>query len=75
MVTADVRLLAREYGRDAMLELVRLVKEGKAEGTRVAAIKELLDRGYGKSPQPLTGDDDPSASPIRMTVEWLPPQG
>lgn len=34
---------------------------------RVAAIKELLDRGYGKVTQPLSGDDD--APP--MKVRWI----
>jgi hypothetical protein len=54
--TADVRLLARSHGPAAIAELVRLSTKACSEGVRVAAIKELLDRGYGKSPQPLTGD-------------------
>jgi hypothetical protein len=36
----------------------------EAEATRVAAIKELLDRGYGKAAQPLSGED--GNSPIAM---------
>ena len=35
-----------------------------AEATRVAAIKELLDRGYGKPTQPLSGED--ATSPVLL---------
>lgn len=73
--TRDIRLLAREHAPEALLELARLARKAESEGARVAAIKEILDRAYGRSPQPLTGDTDPDAQPIRMTVEWLPAQG
>jgi ABC-type xylose transport system substrate-binding protein len=35
------------------------------EGTRVAAIKELIDRGYGKATQPITGED---GGPLALMV-------
>ena len=62
-VTAEVRELAGKYGPDAIKALAKLAglsmdAEGKAESeaARVAAIKELLDRAYGKSAQPIDGD-------------------
>lgn len=65
--TADVRLLARDYCKAAMDELGRLATKANSEQARVAAIKELLDRGYGKSPQPLVGDE--FGDPIRHIIE------
>ena len=72
--TADVRLLAQQYGPDAMRELARLASKANSETARVAAIKELLDRGYGRSPQPLQVGGDPEGVPIANTFTWLPPQ-
>jgi hypothetical protein len=49
----------------------------ESEAARVAAAREILDRAYGKSAQPLTGGDEDDAS-IRvapdlsgLTVEQL----
>jgi hypothetical protein len=39
---------------DAFAELARLAKHSKSEQVRIAAIKEILDRAYGKSQQPLS---------------------
>lgn len=58
----DVKLLAQSFGPAAIEKLAELAgllpkKEAASnEQTRVAAIKELLDRGYGKSAQPIIGD-------------------
>ncbi len=49
VVTASVKALAQKYGPEAMAELARLAREAESESARVAAIKELLDRGYGKA--------------------------
>jgi hypothetical protein len=62
--TADIKALAREYSDSAIKELARLATSAKGEAARVAAIRELLDRAYGKSTQPISGDND--APPIRI---------
>lgn len=49
--TADVRALAGQYGPDAIKELARLAVEAESEPARVSAIKEILDRAYGRSVQ------------------------
>jgi hypothetical protein len=54
-VTAEIREIARQYGPEAIAELARLAKHALSEQARVAAIKELFDRGYGRSVQPLVG--------------------
>src|SRR6202158_1828433 len=46
--TADVKALAQSYGPEAVKELARLALNAQSEQARVAAIKEILDRAYGK---------------------------
>ena len=61
-VTAEIRSLAQPYGpaivrRFAELAgLVRGVRPSENEATVVAAMKELLDRGYGKPRQAVDLD-------------------
>ncbi len=50
-VIGDLRELAREYAPEAFKELARLAVKAKSEAVRVVAIRELLDRGYGKPAQ------------------------
>ena len=50
-ITADVRALAQEYGEDAIRELATILTTSENHSARIAAAKELLDRGYGKSKQ------------------------
>lgn len=73
-VTAEIRSIARVHGPDAIAQLVRLMTKSKSEMARIAAAKELLDRGYGKSTQPLSGDPDkPSAFPDRIEFVVVKP--
>jgi len=51
----EVKELARQYGPEAIAELARLAIKAESEAARVAAIKELLDRGYGRAVQPIEG--------------------
>ena len=46
--TGDVKALAQSYGPRAIREIAKIAKETKNEQTRLAAWRELLDRGYGK---------------------------
>lgn len=62
---AEVRELARAHCPDVIAELARLALKAKSEAARVAAIRELLDRGYGKSVQAIdvgTQEGDPFAA-------------
>lgn len=58
-ITSDIRALAQEYGEDAIRELATILTTSENHSARIAAAKELLDRGYGKSKQSveLTGED------------------
>lgn len=51
--TADIKALAQVHASKAMTELARLATEAESEAARVAAIKELFDRGFGKAKQDL----------------------
>jgi hypothetical protein len=49
--TGEIKALARSYAPAAMKELARLSVKAESEQARVAAIKELFDRGFGKATQ------------------------
>jgi hypothetical protein len=56
-VVAEVKELAREYTAEAIQTLVSIMTNTKAApAARVSAANALLDRGYGKPPQHLTGE-------------------
>ena len=56
-VGADVRALAVSYAPSVIAELGRLAIQAESEQARVSAAKEILDRAYGKAPQPLDHSD------------------
>jgi hypothetical protein len=53
-----LRALARAHAAEAITELARLAIHARSETARIAAIRELLDRGYGKPTQFLAADND-----------------
>ena len=55
-IIEDIRDLAREHTETAINALVHIAESGKQESARVAAASALLDRGWGKPTQPLSGD-------------------
>jgi hypothetical protein len=56
--TREIREIARIHGPDAIAELARLALNSEHDAVRVMAIRELLDRGYGKSRQSIDIDLD-----------------
>ena len=75
-VIAELRDLARQHAPAAIEELARLAVKARSETARIAAIKELLDRGYGKARQPLVGEcEDRDNVDHDIRVEFvLPPK-
>lgn len=49
--TAEVKALALQYSAEAIRELAKLGRKAKSEQARVAAWREVLDRGVGKPAQ------------------------
>lgn len=54
--TADIKALAMTHAAVAMTELARLATGAESEAARVAAIKELFDRGFGRPKQSVEVD-------------------
>ncbi len=52
--TADIKALARKYGPAALQTLESIMQRSESDAAKVAAAKELLDRGHGKAPQDTT---------------------
>ena len=52
-VVGEIQELARQRAPEAIVELARLSTKAKSETARIAAIRELLDRGYGKARQSM----------------------
>ena len=46
--TVEIKELARRYALIAVRELARLAIKAQSEQARIAACKEILDRGYGR---------------------------
>lgn len=72
-VTADVRALAQQYGPKALAVLAKIMEsEEQPAAARVSACKELLDRGFGKSPQPIAADTAKVAEVFQKIIEAQP---
>ena len=72
-VTLEVRELALKHGPSALKNLVTLSQKAKSESVRLAAIREVLDRAYGRSPQAmeimnLTPEELPSDDEIATAI-------
>ena len=83
--TADIKALAQQHGPKAIANLARLAgfmvdEDGKpiagaeSEQARIAATKELLDRGYGKAVQPQAGPDGESNPVVEVIYRWQAPE-
>ena len=65
---AGLREKIRGHGDELVDYLLDLARNAETENTRVAAIRELLDRGFGKPTQPVDGDGE--GGPIHLTIGW-----
>jgi hypothetical protein len=67
--------IAQRFGLDAIQRLADLAGLGApgavadTHSTQVLAIRELLDRGYGKATQPIGGEE---GKPLIVQVDWAP---
>ena len=78
--TVDIKALAQSYGPAAIRSLAKLAgmipgeEPAQSEPARIAATKELLDRGYGKAVQPQSGPDGTSPVVTRVIYSWADPE-
>lgn len=62
----EIRSLARAHTAAAINCLAGIMnKEDAPEAARVSAAEKLLDRGWGKAVQPISGDED--GPPVKIT--------
>jgi hypothetical protein len=66
---SDVRSLARAHTPIVIKTLGGLAVSAESEAVRVSACTVLLDRGWGKAAQPLTGAG--GAEPIEVTIRTI----
>jgi hypothetical protein len=72
--TVELRSLAQQYGPAVIQRLALMAgvvpnhPAAENAAVQVAAMKELLDRGYGRAQQPLVGDEN--SGPVHFTFEW-----
>jgi hypothetical protein len=64
-----VQSLARAYTKLSIRTLGGIANAGESEAARVAACNSLLDRGWGKPAQPVTGKD--GVEPIEVTIRTI----
>ena len=69
-VLGELQELARQYARAVILELARLALKAKNETARIAAIRELLDRGYGR-PRQAMEVSIPADNPLQLLLDEI----
>lgn len=75
-ILGEIKELARNYGPDAIAKLAQLSglvrghPGAENESARIAALRELLDRGYGKPIQPT--DITSNGESVRYVVLSVP---
>ena len=80
-VTRDIKALAQVHTADALKTLATIMKKGESEPARVAAAKELLDRGYGKAAQTIDAKVETTKyvvaapPPAKDADEWVQSHG
>lgn len=68
--TRDIKALAAPYAPEALETLAKIMRTGESEQARVAASRELLDRGFGKAAQAVTGEN--GTGPVKLELSWQP---
>jgi hypothetical protein len=67
--TFEIRTAAQKYTGKAVETIYDLMLNGESEQVRLAAAKELIDRGHGKSPQSVEHTGEGGTGPIRHKIE------
>jgi hypothetical protein len=72
----DIRSLARSHTEKALNVLAGIMNETSSPpAARIQAAQYLLDRGWGKAPQAIGGDDSLDPITVRTIVTGVPRSG
>ena len=64
-IPPEIKELARKHTKRAILRLAHIMENSENDGACVMAAKEILDRGWGKPAQEITGKD---GGPIELAA-------
>lgn len=71
----DIRSLARKHTESAINCLAGIMNKTNApEAARVSAANSLLDRGWGKAVQAITGPDGEDGLPTAIQINVIRPK-
>ena len=65
---AEIKAAAQKHTAEAIKIIAKLMKEGESEQVRLAAAKEIIDRGHGKPMQSVEHSGE-GGGPIKASVE------
>jgi hypothetical protein len=65
----ELQSMARAYTDTVLNTLGGIASNGTSEAARVSACAELLNRGWGRPAQPVTGKD--GAEDIKVTIRTI----
>ena len=65
---ADIRSLCRSYTKTTVKMVAGIAESGVSETAKLQAAHMLWERGWGKPPQPLTGE---GGGAIEITVRHI----
>lgn len=68
--SAEVRELAQRLTARSFEELERMAFTSDDDRVRLDAIKIILDRGYGRPAQAITGSEGDDGEPRHLFVTW-----
>ena len=73
--TKEIKTAAQKHGAEAVRILAKLMTSADSDSAKISACKELLDRGYGKSAQAITGAEGAPLMPpiIQFVLDENPP--
>ena len=72
----QIKSLARAHTERAIQVLQGIMDQPTAaDSARVAAANSLLDRGWGKAPQTMAGEDGEGPAKIAIEVSWKSSDG
>jgi hypothetical protein len=70
MTEVEIKSLARSYSRSMLAVLVGVARQKTAQpSARVAAANSVLERGWGKAPQAITGEN--GEGDIKITIRHI----
>lgn len=69
--TAEIKALARAHGPHVVETLADIMANSGSDTARIAAARELLDRGYGKATalQEHAGPDGTALTPPQLIIQ------